>query len=179
MSQAAMIVLGLLIAFPLFYILGIFVFLAHVARKNEVTTRDILKYLVTKLTVKTTLKHIGIALFCAVVTSYFLTTDTNETILLHGLKVFDVTLLLFTVVLSVLSGNDNKGIFSSDFLLRYEQFSYGTAGNSKSSQTYGETSSNFDDDLNHAYMYDPAYSYMPTNIHNDDLKDWMNKTNDQ
>ena len=179
MSQAAMIVIGLLIAFPLFYILGIFVFLAHIARKNEVTTRDILKYLVTKLTVKTTSKHIGIALFCAVATNYFLTIDPNETALIHSLKVFDVTLLLFTVVLSVLSGNDNKGIFSSDFLLRYEQFSYGTAGNSKSSQTYGETSSNFDDDLNHAYMYDPAYSYMPTNIHNDDLKDWMNKTNEQ
>ena len=179
MSQVAMIILGLLIAFPLFYILGIFVFLAHVARKNKVSIRNIVKYLLTKITVKATLKHVGIALFCAVVINYLFKIDTHETILFHSLKVFDATLLLFSVVWSVLSGKGNKGIFSYDFSLRYEQSSYSSPDKSKPSQTYGETSSSFDDDLYHAYMYDPAYSYMPANIHNDDLKDWMNKINEQ
>ena len=101
MSQAAMIILGLLIVFPLFYIGGIYIFLRKIARNNRIKITDIVKYLWHKIDSKFILKTVGVVIIFGVGAYTIFLKDIDQNIAFRALVLVNITLLLGALIYSI------------------------------------------------------------------------------
>ena len=159
MSNFALFIAGLLIAFPIFYACGFYIFLASVGKKYKANTWVIFKFICSRVNRTNTIKSIGLAIILGLGIYLVLLSDMEQGIAVKALILFDLILLLETVIFSV------KG------QIRFNDFHHVTITNN-----FMDTQNS---DSNHTDLEETDWTrgYRPGGIYYE-ANEWMNKMRD-
>ena len=160
MSNFALFIVVLLTAFPVLYICGAYLYLASIGKKYKASTWDIFKFICSRISKRNTIKFFGLTCILGLGIYVALLSDMEQSIAVKALILFDVILLLETVIFSV------KG------QIRFNDFHHVTVTNNF---MYTQTS-----DSNHTDLEETDWTrgYRPGGIYYE-ANEWMNKMRDQ
>ena len=178
MSNFALLIAMLLIAFPILYVLGIVFYLSYLAKKNDVHFVHIFKHLLGQLKTINFVKIFALSFVFAIVAYKVFVSSMDTTLPIKIFGLIDVTLLLLTALWSI---SDNLILDTSEW-----KFFQNTNANMFKSRSGGATNTQFDsnnDSSDTDMNTDPAYSFWHGNIYHDmhkdsHIKDWNNEIAD-
>ena len=178
MSNFALLIAMLLIAFPILYVLGIVFYLSYLAKKNDVHFVHIFKHLLGQLKTINFVKIFVLSFIFAIVTYIVFVSSMDTTLPIKIFGLIDITLLLLTALWSI---SDNLLLDISEW-----KFFQQTNVNMLKNGSVGATNTEFDsnNDFSDTDMNtDPTYSFWHGNIYHDmykdnHIKDWNNEIAD-
>ena len=101
MSNFALLIAMLLIAFPILYVLGIVFYLSYLAKKNDVHFVHIFKHLLGQLKTINFVKIFVLSFIFAIVTYIVFVSSMDTTLPIKIFGLIDITLLLLTALWSI------------------------------------------------------------------------------
>ncbi len=178
MSNFALLIAMLLIAFPILSVLGIVFYLSNLAKKNDVHFVHIFKHLLGQLKTINFVKIFVLSFIFAIVTYIVFVSSMDTTLPIKIFGLIDITLLLLTALWSI---SDNLLLDISEW-----KFFQQTNVNMLKNGSVGATNTEFDsnNDFSDTDMNtDPTYSFWHGNIYHDmykdnHIKDWNNEIAD-